>query len=311
MQISLDRQRPLRAASRALMIALGCWAILLLVSYGRGSARSQPATAAGDLPTLTVKAPVATIPVLPPRKPEVPPVTRNMVSALQQQVTAGQQALRDQLSALQTDNQALRMELQQLQHSVERVHQDLAQVATQAEVTQLAAAVAHRSDHGDQQLQALESRLFAALQARPEPQLELAASPLLTTKLYLPAYLTADQLGPLLEPLLTPGIGLWAAGGRDAAAAMHGLLVRDRPEVVALVDQLIDELDRPPLRVELDVAVEAPASPSEGAATPQRLASDRWKLDGTSHLIPVDELFRDGTAERSAQRLRITPRIVR
>lgn len=153
------------------------------------------------------------------------------------------------------------------------------------------------------------------------------APELLTTKLYRPQQLRASQLEPLLVPLLTPETGVWGAAplpGNETDA----ILVRDYPDVMAKIDRLIAELDRPLPGLEFDVFLQ---QVDRTTGLPRSLAipvpSDLFGNDGASLLVPESVLTETtstqsapppnspATSEESGEGtirvLRITPRLVR
>lgn len=99
----------------------------------------------------------------------------------------------------------------------------------------------------------------SALTAIPEPEL--------VTKLYPLDDLTVADVRPLIEPLLSADVGWLASTSETSEAARAAVLVRDRPAVISMVDQLLAELTAPPLKIELQITQDTTTSPA--TATPQ------------------------------------------
>jgi hypothetical protein len=85
----------------------------------------------------------------------------------------------------------------------------------------------------------------AELNAQPEP-------PETMSKLYRLKHLSGGELRPYVQPLLTPGLGTFGfASIRERVARAtyrdppRAILVKDTPRVIAEIDRLILELDRP------------------------------------------------------------------
>ncbi|MBX3444555.1 MAG: hypothetical protein KF774_19295 [Planctomyces sp.] len=84
-------------------------------------------------------------------------------------------------------------------------------------------------------------------------------------RLYRPIYVAAHELTPLLEPLLTPGIGhlgvtlpsgnSGGSTGGDSRAQPDAILVVDYPEVIEIVGRTILELDVPAPQIELEATI--------------------------------------------------------
>jgi hypothetical protein len=98
-------------------------------------------------------------------------------------------------------------------------------------------------------------------------------SPELISKLYRLKHLKGADVEPYVKPLLTPGVGaVGCAAHKDGTGTTHqdlphSILVRDTRGVLAEVDRLIFELDRPSAKVEpLPVSTE---SNSPGLQPPQ------------------------------------------
>ncbi len=85
----------------------------------------------------------------------------------------------------------------------------------------------------------------------------------LVSKLYQPMYISASELSKLLTPLLTKEIGQHSVTSPvpvgitagDEFAQRDALLVQDYPEVIAAIDQVIIEMDVPPLQVLIEAKI--------------------------------------------------------
>jgi type IV pilus assembly protein PilQ len=88
-------------------------------------------------------------------------------------------------------------------------------------------------------------------------------------RIYRPNYVTAAELKTLIEPLLTPQIGLvtvsspsqvgipsdQASAGGDAFAGNEVLMVRDLERVLCEIDHVIGEVDCPPRQVAIEAMI--------------------------------------------------------
>ncbi len=182
------------------------------------------------------------------------------------------------------------------------------------------------------ELQGEIAQMRVVLESLDQPIAGEVEPELLTTKLYRLVRVRKDALQPLIENLLTPGIGLWAAA-ENAEEQSTTILVRDRPEAIGQVDRLITELDRPLFNIELDVSTLAiDTETRKPLSEPRSLSPGLIRWDGKSFLIPESLLFPDSAApdcdewleplvddgrgprrldhSRSSQRvIRITPRV--
>lgn len=150
-----------------------------------------------------------------------------------------------------------------------------------------------------------------------------------TTKLYRITRYEAEQLLPLIKPLLTPKLGL-SAVGHEAEGNLTAVLVRDRPEVVGSVDRLIRELERPMLTAEVDVDLQT-IDPVSGKplSDPLPIGPSHLRRDGAATLVFEGALFPEATGagcdggvpapltttpsrldHAPIRALRITPRVV-
>jgi type II secretory pathway component GspD/PulD (secretin) len=84
------------------------------------------------------------------------------------------------------------------------------------------------------------------------------------TRIYRPRYLSGSALQALVEPLLTRDLGKTGAtdadpvepsSGPSPASPGNALVVRDTPQVMQKIDQLIANLDVPPTQVVLEAVV--------------------------------------------------------
>ncbi len=200
-------------------------------------------------------------------------------------ISGNQQRLVDEIAALR----------EQLQRDDPAVEWKPRFAALQQAMTQLAPlepALAGVVD--DLRVEIAQMRL--ALQAAEKPLDAEVEREVLTTKLYRLAHVRKAELQPLIEKLLTPNIGLWAAS-ESAEEQSTAILVRDRPEVIGHVDRLIAELDRPLWNVELEVATqEIDARSGRPLAVPKVMSPASIRRDGTTFLIPESLLFPDSAA---------------
>lgn len=80
-------------------------------------------------------------------------------------------------------------------------------------------------------------------------------------RVFRPGHVRASDVRKLIEPMLTPGTGQVSlvAHERDdnapEADRPEAILVRDRAEVVAAIDQIVREADTPPLQVQIEARV--------------------------------------------------------
>ena len=192
-------------------------------------------------------------------------------------------------------------------------------IETQADMARVAQEIAEL--RGD--IQALSQKL-----TEREPS-AVVAPELLTTKLYRPQQLRGSQLEPLIVPLLTPGVGVWGAAAYPGDET-DAILVRDFPDVMAKIDRLIAELDRPLPGLEFDVFLQ---QVDRTTGLPRSLAipvpTELFGNDGASLLVPESVISETDAASINRDRpanspaiseesgdgsirvLRITPRLVR
>ena len=89
------------------------------------------------------------------------------------------------------------------------------------------------------------------------------------TRIYRPNYTKASELQALIQPLLTPSIGLASVtspsekgiasdgtqGGGDNYAGSEALLVRDYEAVLTQIDQVFQEIDQRPMQVAIEAMI--------------------------------------------------------
>lgn len=84
-------------------------------------------------------------------------------------------------------------------------------------------------------------------------------------RLFRPSYIPADELLPLIEPVLTHGIGVASIAGHPdgginsnantSERRNDALLVVDTPSAIAEIERVVRELDVPPRQVEIDAVL--------------------------------------------------------
>ncbi|MBI1346720.1 hypothetical protein GC163_10580 [bacterium] len=159
---------------------------------------------------------------------------------------------------------------------------------------------------------------ISALTAIPAPEL--------VTKLYPLDDLTVADVRPLVEPLLSPDVGLLASTAETSTAERSAILVRDRVEVIAKVDQLLAELTARPFQIELQISQDtttssAIATPAQSRFTTAHGQPIRWigdVLEAAPCAEPAwvtveteTEFLAPRPATQPRLQLSITPRIVR
>ena len=105
-----------------------------------------------------------------------------------------------------------------------------------------------------------------------EPFSELPAAPQAPaaktiSKVYRPQYVSARDLQPLINPLLTPGTGRVSisdaksadhaidGGTSDSQSPREGLLVVDLPETIRQIDEAFAKMDVPPPQVDIEATI--------------------------------------------------------
>jgi len=147
----------------------------------------------------------------------------------------------------------------------------------------------------------------------------------LVTKLYPLDDLSVADVRPLIEPLLSTDVGLIAGTSEASAAQRAAILVRDRPEVIAVIDQMLAELTATPLKIELQITQET--APGDGLTpVPARFTTGhgqpvRWTGDAMAsapcleppwiRMESESEFPTPKPAIPPRLQLSITPRIVR
>ena len=104
---------------------------------------------------------------------------------------------------------------------------------------------------------------------RTEAEARKAANRELVTKVYRPQYINVTDLEALITPLLTPNISKISvttpstvgleldatAGGGDSLSQRDALVVQDYRDVIDQIDEIIREMDIPPLQVVIEAYV--------------------------------------------------------
>lgn len=350
----LHTNNPMRRAGWITAAGLGCW--MLLVT-GNGLSPS-PESANGRR-----RAPFATPTRLAtwsdpisaldgPREEEpmsVPQPLNDPIAGLNDVIDEIDSAAADALDATLSPEDRMAADMAALARNQQRLLDDLATLREELKrddpavewkqrfetfqriVTQLA-AVEPGLTGAVAELQGEIAQMRVALESLDQPIGVEVEPELLTTKLYRLVRVRKEELQPLIEKLLTPGIGLWAAA-ENAEEQSTAILVRDRPEAIGQVDRLISELDRPLFNIELDVStLSIDMETRKPLSEPRGLSPGLIRRDGKSFLILESLLFPDSAApdcdewleplvddgrgprrldrSRSSQRvIRITPRV--
>jgi hypothetical protein len=127
---------------------------------------------------------------------------------------------------------------------------------------------------------------------------EAERKPQPVTRIYRPRYLSGSALQSLVEPLLTRDLGKTGAadaeavdsgtgnGGSSSGSPANALVVRDLPQVMRKIDQLIARLDVPPTQVALEVVV---ITLQLNAGSPQGIDLRTYNATGQHFVVaPVD-----------------------
>ena len=127
---------------------------------------------------------------------------------------------------------------------------------------------------------------------------EAERKPQLVTRIYRPRYLGGSALQSLIEPLLTRNLGKTGAAdaesvepgngnsGSSSGSPANTVVVRDLPQVMQRIDQLIAKLDVPPTHVALEAVV---ITLQLNAAAPQGIDLLAFNAAGQHFVVsPVD-----------------------
>ncbi len=349
----VDWRAVCRGGFPAVLAGLACWVILGLAHVTVPQPGDEPAEANAAVfhqasfqtPTDTPAAPNDEPPLDPfaaddltPKPAAAPPFPADPETPLDPLMAAEPaEPLGPVIDALKSSVAELAAALQQAVEE-ERTWRETAPTAEQwtalVEQVDALSTAAKRLEPLEPALQELARELRVELeqvraQVTQRPVVADLAEDEVTTKLYRITRYEADQLLPLIKPLLTPKLGL-AAVGHEAGGDLTAVLVRDRPEVVGSVDRLIRELERPMLTAEVDVGLQT-IDPVSGKplSEPLPIAPSHIRRDGAATLVFDGALFPETTAagcdggvpapltspparlDNSPLRaLRITPRVV-
>lgn len=310
----------LRWGRLALAGGLACWSVLALAPLINSSQTAQATSTADVAQPIGDGEPKAT-----------PPVSEALPLSQWSREIASLAARQDELlQSLASVRRSLAR--QQVDDSLERrvagvVEAQLARQRPESPSISREELIAHwtqQSEHHTRlqrlvtDLQAEVSRLSEAM-SQPAVATLAAPRPVLTTKLYRPLRLRADALAPLVQTLLTPEIGLWAAvtlPGEERDA----ILICDEPDVIAQVDRLIAELDQPLPGLEFEFAMqELDATNGRPLSLAIPLPRELFLDEGNSLIVPESvwqqlsptDRTSTSTQEASLRVLRVTPRLVR
>lgn len=331
----LGRFSSLQVAHGAAGMGLLCWIVLVALTCWR-STQAEPGDTSGlpwawiehhpiDRPTADQESPLADVPE--GGEPEVPhDVACPDIDGFREEVRTALRQIERQLKDLQT--QPCSRSITEIEQRLTAMHQQL------AIHQQISDHVDHAGDQHDARYLLLSQRIehltrLISQMTRPvEPPISALTAipaPELVTKLYPLEDLTVADVRPLIEPLLSPDVGLLASTTETSPAQRGAILVRDRPDVIAAVDQMLAALTAPPLKIELqitrDAATSEMASPSSSLLTTAHGQPVRWIGDVMEAApcteppwITVEsesEFLVPQPATPARLQLSITPRIVR
>lgn len=310
----------LRWGRLALAGGLACWSVLALAPLIDSSQTAQATSTTQTAQPVGDREPKATPPVS--EAPTLPQWSREIanLAARQDELLQSLASVRRSLARQQIDDSLERRVAAVVEAQLTRQRPESPSISRE----ELIAQWTQQSEHHTRlqrlvtDLQAEVSRLSEAM-SQPTVATPASPRPNLTTKLYRPLRLRADALAPLVQTLLTPEIGLWAAvtlPGDDRDA----VLICDEPDVIAQVDRLIAELDQPLPGLEFEFAIqELDAATGRPLSLAIPLPRELFPDEGSSLIVPESvwqqmpptDRTSMSTQEASLRVLRMTPRLVR